>query len=320
VIGDLAIAKYLPTYNSLEAGYRSPDRCLSPELCRSPERGTGLADRGPAIKSIDFVVSKSSSPARVRKDIVDHPMSPLVDKAGDAYYRHTSGWEIEVKFIPDWVCPYLPSAARPVRQDVTTLPYISLDDLIVFKVDACGLRDSPTSKRREACEAAMLLELASEHTPLILESKKLDRIQQDLSDVVEYCSPEHNKAWWQMSLGLHTDHHRSSQEILSELSDHLFSPPATPTSSVHSVMSRASSYASSSSSVSGASATSCLSPEKHGRPRKMSVTSNAGLRHKRGISNTGPSSKLMLELPIHNLQLGAERPQSPGVALTDRIG
>ncbi|KAH7304046.1 hypothetical protein B0I35DRAFT_363856 [Stachybotrys elegans] len=279
VIGDLAVCKYLPKYD--------------------------------AVASIDFVISKSSSPGRVRKDIVGHPMSPLVDKSGDVYYRHASGWEVEVKLIPDWVCPFLPAAARAVRHDVTTIPYISLQDLIVFKVDACGLRESTASKRREACEAAALLALASEHSPCVMEASKLEKIQQDLSDIVEFCSPEHNKSWWQMSLGMQPDKRRSAQEILSDISDDAFSPPSTPASSI----SRSSSYTSANSSHSASSSISSISsPDKNGRPRKMSMTGNPTLRHKRHTSSTGGPT---LDAAMRNL--GIARPNSPGVALTDRI-
>ncbi|KEY74906.1 hypothetical protein S7711_01264 [Stachybotrys chartarum IBT 7711] len=286
IIGDLAVCKYLPNHSF--------------------------------ISSIDFIISKSSSPARVTKDLLGHPMSPLVDKSGDVYYQHPSGWEVEVKLIPDWVCPYLPTAARPAGQDPSALPYISLEDLIVFKVDACGLRESLSSKRQEACEAAALLHLASEHAPLILEASKLERIEQDLSEVVQFCSPENTKAWWQLSLGIQPDHQRSTQEIFSELSDHVFSRPSTSSPvSNNSSISRSSSYMSSTSSASTSSSVSSLSSESTGRPHKMSSTGNAALRHKRGISTGGTAAKMTLDAAMQQLHI--ERSKSPGVALTVRI-
>jgi hypothetical protein len=261
----------------------------------------------------------------VRKEIVGHPMSPLVEKAGAVFYQHTSGWQVEVKLAPDWVCPYLPSGARPVRDDVDSLPYISLEDLIVFKTDACGLRECDASRRREASEAAALLALASKHTPLVLPADKLDRVEQALEDVVEFCGPEHDKAWWQRQLGQTPDRQRSAQEIVSDIADHTFSSPTTPTSSsssIYSSMSRQSSYASSVSSHSTSSSTSSLQSmdAKNGRPRKMSVTAKSP-RHKRHTSTGGSVSKATSKatLDVAMQQMSLERPASPGMALTNRI-
>ena len=252
-------------------------------------------------------------------------MSPLVEISGSIFYRHTSGWEMEVKLIPDWLCPYLPDSARPIRDDIETLPYMSLEDLLVFKVDACGLHERTSSKQREASDAAELLELASEHTPLNLVEDKLDRDQQSLSDVARFSPPENDKSWWQQRLGMLPDEQKSAQEILSELADHAFSSPTSPTSSRssnYSSISRSSSYMSSMSSDSAVSSVSTvLTPEenqaeKNGRPRKMSLTGKAQ-RHKRHPSTGGAVAKKTLAVAMQRLEL--ERPASPGMALTNRI-
>ncbi|KAH6880711.1 hypothetical protein B0T10DRAFT_519053 [Thelonectria olida] len=289
VIGDLAVRKYLPKYEQ--------------------------------AKSIDFIVSKSSSPGRVKKEILGHPMSPLVERSGAVFYHHTKGWEIEVKFVPDWLCPYFPTSAQQLKDD-DNLPYLSLEDLIVFNLDACGLHECEASKQREARVAAALLELASEHSPLKLDEDKMDRVEQALADVVEFSMPEHDKSWWQRHLGQHPDKQRSPQEILSELSDSFSTPtsPAASTPSTQSSMSRSSSYMSSSSVYSSSSSISSISssdkkPEEHKRPRKMSVTG----RHKRhpSIGDTTMKSASALQVAMKRLEL--DRPASPGIALTNRI-
>ncbi|KPM40281.1 hypothetical protein AK830_g6300 [Neonectria ditissima] len=305
-----------------------------------------------AVKSIDLVISRCSSPGRVREGIVGHPMSPLVEKSGAVLYRHTSGWEVEVKLIPDWLCPYLPAAARPIREDIDTLPYVSLEDLFVFKVDACGLHERDASKQREAADAAALLELASEHSPLKLDDDKLDRVSQSLADIAEFSAPELDKSWWQRRLGMLPDEQKSAQEILSELSDHTqaMSSPTSPrassnyspsSSSSSSSISRSSSYMSSASghsvsssisrsssymsSVSAHSASSSISSvatidekqsDKNVRPRKMSLT-NKTARHKRHPSTGGAFTKTTLTAAMQRLEL--DRPASPGMALTNQI-
>ncbi|CAM1505996.1 Fc.00g116330.m01.CDS01 [Cosmosporella sp. VM-42] len=293
IIGDLAVRKYLP--------------------------------QQVLVASIDFVISKSSSPGRVKKEIVGHPMSPLAEKSGSIFYQHSSGWELEVRLIPDWLCPYLPTSARPVRDDIEILPYVSLEDLLVFKVDACGLHERVTSKQREARDAAALLALASEHTSLKMEEDKLDKIQQSLADVAEFSLPEHDKSWWQRRLGVMAEDQKSAQEILSELSDHAFSSPTSPgqsQSSNNSSISRSSSYISSilthstSTSIYSLPLTDEKQMEQKGRPRKLSLTSKMQ-RHKRHPPTGAAATKTTLTVAMQRLEL--ERPASPGMALTNRI-
>ncbi|KAM0547819.1 hypothetical protein ACHAPJ_010165 [Fusarium lateritium] len=293
IIGDLAVTKYLP--------------------------------RQDRVTSIDLIISKSSSPGRVKKEIVGHPITPLVEKSGVVLYRHTSGWEIEVKLIPDWLSPYLPNSAKRVR-DVTgeaTLPYSSLEDLIIFKMDGCGLHENDMSKRRDACDAAALLELASEHGALKLDEDKTERAEEALADMVEF-SDVHDKGWWQRCLGMVNDKPRTPQEILSDIAER--PQTASSRSSVYSSISRASSYTSnashsSASSISSTSTVDDKSPkspmaEKNGRPRKMSVTKKPS-RHKRHTSIGASTSVSALDAHMHRLEL--DRPASPGIALTNRI-
>ncbi|KAL6917418.1 hypothetical protein ACHAPO_010139 [Fusarium lateritium] len=277
------------------------------------------------VTSIDLVISKSSSPGRVKKDIVGHPITPLVEKSGVVLYRHTTGWEIEVKLIPDWLSPYLPEAAKRVRdvKGESTLPYTSLEDIIIFKMDACGLHENDNSKRRDACDAAALLDLASEHGALVLDEDKTERAEEALADMVEF-SDEKDKGWWQRCLGMVNNKPRTPQEILSDIAER--PQTASSRSSVHSSISRASSYTSNASSHSSASSISSTSaddksikspiPEKNGRPRKMSVTKKPS-RHKRHTSIGASTSVSALDAHMHRLEL--DRPASPGISLTNRI-
>ncbi|GKU03884.1 unnamed protein product [Fusarium langsethiae] len=290
IIGDLAVNKYL--------------------------------SRQARVTSIDLVISKSSSPGRVKKEIVGHPITPLVEKSGVVLYRHTTGWEIEVKLIPDWLSPYLPEVAKRVRdvKGESTLPYTSLEDIIIFKMDGCGLHENDNSKRRDACDAAALLDLASEHGALVLDEDKTERAEEALADMVEF-SDEKDKGWWQRCLGMVNNKPRTPQEILSDIAER--PQTASSRSSVYSSISRASSYTSNASSHSSASSISSTSTddkspmaEKNGRPRKMSVTKKPS-RHKRHTSIGASTSVSALDAHMHRLEL--DRPASPGISLTNRI-
>lgn len=251
-------------------------------------------------------------------------MSPLVENSGTIFFRSTSGWDIEVKLIPDWLCPYLPAAARALRNDI--LPYIALDDLIVFKADACGLREHDDNKRQEALDTAALLDLASVHSPLQIDESKMDRIKQALSELVEFSPLELDLIWWQRRLGKITQSPESIQTILSELADGssprtpLSSDTASARSSIYSTLSRTSSSFSSASTQTVASSSGDpspsepRSPEKNGRPRKMSMTSKKP-RHQR-FPSTGVHKASSLDVAMQRLDLG--RSASPGVSLTNR--
>lgn len=158
----------------------------------------------------------------MKKTILGHPMTPISEKSGGLlYYKYKDGREIEVKITPEWLCPFLPSAAQSVREiDTKNIPYIQLVDQIVFKIDSCGLRNSVSSKHREALDAAVLLEEASEHFPLKLEEEKLAIVEPGLADVVKYCAvPDKHRDWWCSRLGM-TDYNRrkSIHDILGDLS------------------------------------------------------------------------------------------------------
>lgn len=313
--GDLAVCKYLPQHDPNEVRFWAS--------CLRHWKST-VANKY-QVQSIEIILGKTHSPGRLRKEIVGHPMSPLVEISGGVYYRSNNGWEIEVKFTPEWVCPYMPASVQPVQEDASLLPYIILEDLIVFKMDAYSLRDGVASKRREAASAAALLEVASKHSPLVLEESKMDRVDQALADVAEESLPGYDKTWWYRRFGKPIENPRSAQAILSDLADIIpSSTPTSPTSSLKSPMSRASSFMSASSTHTSTSSISSITsssshgtvPEKNGRPRKMSAATKTP-RHKRHISSGGTASTPTLDASLRQLDLG--RSASPGITLTNKI-
>ncbi len=73
-------------------------------------------------------------------------------------------------------------------------------DLIVFKINSCGLRATKEKKRRDANDALALLELATNGGALDLTFAQRKPVFDGLMDVVEITGlPE---AWWKNRLGL----------------------------------------------------------------------------------------------------------------------
>jgi hypothetical protein len=155
-------------------------------------------------------------------------------------------------------------------------------------MDACGLHENDNSKRRDACDAAALLELASEHGALRLDEDKTERAEEALGDMVEF-SDEKDKGWWQRCLGMVNDKPRTPQEILSDIAER--PQTASSRSSIHSSISRASSYASTTSTHSSTSsisstATSALLHPSALSTRTCTALSSIDLRRQALLSRT----------------------------------
>lgn len=156
----------------------------------------------PWSQIIDFAINKASSPSAVKKRLLGWPNSPFVHKAEVLYYRCASGREIQVNVTPEWLSPYLPGAARLV-QDIapgSPVPYISVEDLVVFKIDSCGHQATEPKKERDARDAIALLELASVQGPLFLQDHQERLVEEGMADVIAHTARD--KGWWEGRLGL----------------------------------------------------------------------------------------------------------------------
>lgn len=188
-------------------------------------------------QTIDLIINSATSASLIRKKLLQHPMSPLVESNQLLFYQTSPATSpspcaragtpgIEVRITPEMLCPFLPGAAKLVH-DVTplpaNLPYVSLVDLIVFKMDACGLRDSKQSKQQEARDAAALLELATEHSALDLNEDQARVVEECLADVLRNSAPDKQKGWWQTRLiGLcDPDARKQPSEVLTDLIENM---------------------------------------------------------------------------------------------------
>lgn len=89
-------------------------------------------------------------------------------------------------------------------QDISQdeVPYISLTDLIVFKLDSSGLRSNPVKKERDAQDAAALVNLATKERrgSIQLSAKQEQVVEEALCDVARCGTKE--KVWWEQRMGL----------------------------------------------------------------------------------------------------------------------
>ena len=81
------------------------------------------------------------------------------------------------------------------------LPYVSKNDLIVFKIISCGLRPLPAKTAQDARDAEALLETAAGNGSIQLSEAQKDLLTKEvLEDVIR--NSDHNEEWWKHRLGL----------------------------------------------------------------------------------------------------------------------
>ncbi|KAI0005638.1 hypothetical protein F4779DRAFT_633444 [Xylariaceae sp. FL0662B] len=167
VIGGLALQHYLPDYRPTD--------------------------------NVNFITNISTSPSSIKRRLLERPSSPFFQRAQVLFYQGTEGKEIQVDISPEWLSPYLPAAAVNVRDiPYGEVPYISLTDLIVFKLDSAGLRSSPAKKDRDARDAAALVE---HYRGALALSRRQKRVAEEALCDVARCGTR-EKRWWDRNLGL----------------------------------------------------------------------------------------------------------------------
>ena len=95
----------------------------------------------------------------------------------------------------------MPSAAIPISTArPNALPYISELDLLVFKINSCGLRPTQGKKLRDATDALELTEDLSSKGRVVLSASQKNTVLQCLDDIARVSGKE--KAWWIAKLAL----------------------------------------------------------------------------------------------------------------------
>lgn len=95
----------------------------------------------------------------------------------------------------------MPAAAAKLRDlPAGAIPYISAIDLVVFKMNFCGLRAQTFKKRTDAADAQALLESLTVHASLNLTNDQRAIVEPCIKDLVAHGTK--TKAWWRERLDL----------------------------------------------------------------------------------------------------------------------
>ncbi|PLN82443.1 hypothetical protein BDW42DRAFT_193060 [Aspergillus taichungensis] len=150
-------------------------------------------------QDVDFLITVQGAPEAVKDKLLAIPSSPFQQQAQLFLYKTPGGKNIQIDITPDWQSPYLPSAAVPISTvRSASLPYISEIDLLVFKINSCGLRPTLAKKLRDATDARFLADHLTSSGPLVLSATQKNAVLQGLGDVVQLS--EKDESWWKSKL------------------------------------------------------------------------------------------------------------------------
>ncbi|KAK4233434.1 hypothetical protein C8A03DRAFT_38855 [Achaetomium macrosporum] len=164
---------------------------------------------GRATHDANFVVetSEMAIPPNIQQDLIDHcrPNYGHFSYDRTLFYHHyitPQGVEgrCRVDFFPSACGPYLPAAALRVR-DISTcsIPYISREDLIFFKIYAYVTRHRRDKEEVDAVDARDLL--AMNPAPLTLTKDQRKVVREGLEAVMSHFQ-NLPQSWWTQRLGL----------------------------------------------------------------------------------------------------------------------
>ncbi|KAF4627030.1 hypothetical protein G7Y89_g11129 [Cudoniella acicularis] len=157
--------------------------------------------RGRTTEDVDLIINLDNAPNGVKNILLSLYSTVFVQRAQYFFYKSPNGNLIQIDICASWQSPYLPPAAKVVSTIVDgVVPYISPVDLIVFKINSCGLRAENTKRRRDAADAAVLLDEETQSGPLNLTAQQKSTVEMGLIDVVNVSGKSEN--WWKQRLGL----------------------------------------------------------------------------------------------------------------------
>jgi hypothetical protein len=82
------------------------------------------------------------------------------------------------------------------------VPFISCEDLAIFKIHCCGLRGNKNKAKLDARDAMVLLNTMDR--PLELSPQQQSVVDAEIDTVLKYC-PKKGLSWWRKKLGLPGD-------------------------------------------------------------------------------------------------------------------
>ncbi|KAF7164867.1 hypothetical protein CNMCM5623_009294 [Aspergillus felis] len=108
---------------------------------------------------------------------------------------------VKVDFIPQELLPYLPADAATLEEvDPNQLPFLPLLDLLVYKINSCGMRPTADKRKQDAEDAQELVNILSWQGTITLDDSQKQAVLSGLDEMLEYS--RESRQWWESALGL----------------------------------------------------------------------------------------------------------------------
>ncbi|GFF79038.1 hypothetical protein IFM61606_06084 [Aspergillus udagawae] len=108
---------------------------------------------------------------------------------------------VKADFIPQELVPYLPANAVTLEKvDPNHLPFLSLQDLLVYKINSCSMRPTADKRYQDARDAQVLANIQSWQGTITLDDSQKQAVLSGLDEMSEYS--RESRQWWESALGL----------------------------------------------------------------------------------------------------------------------
>ncbi|OAP57711.1 hypothetical protein AYL99_08449 [Fonsecaea erecta] len=159
-----------------------------------------LFPEGRTTEDVDFVVTGHNVPKSIKERLVTLKNGSFGQTAQNFFYRHPSGKEIQIDMVPEFQCRHISSVAMPVASwtENHKLPYASGLDILVLKIYSCGLRADDAKKKKDAQDAAQLLNALPTEGPVALDANQRQLVQDGLGAILKETGTD--MEWWRRYL------------------------------------------------------------------------------------------------------------------------
>ncbi|KAF7172420.1 hypothetical protein CNMCM6106_006640 [Aspergillus hiratsukae] len=170
--------------------------------------GAALENHVPGYRptrDVDILIFDRDDPnstRAIRAELLSLIPRQFEERAQPIYFTGNPNDEVQVDIIPPDLPPYLPADATTLGDvDLNHLPFLSLLDLLVYKIHCCSMRPSRDKRTQDAQDAHVLVNILSQQEAIALNDSQEQAVLSGLDGMLE-CYRARTRQWWQSALGL----------------------------------------------------------------------------------------------------------------------
>ncbi|KAF7137074.1 hypothetical protein CNMCM5793_006962 [Aspergillus hiratsukae] len=170
--------------------------------------GAALENHVPGYRptrDVDILIFDRDDPnctRAIRAELLSSIPRQFEERAQPIYFTGNPDREVQVDIIPPDLPPYLPADAATLGDvDPNHLPFLSLLDLLVYKIHCCSMRPSSDKRKQDAEDAHVLVNILSQQGAIAPNDSQEQAVLSGLDGMLE-CYGERTRQWWESALGL----------------------------------------------------------------------------------------------------------------------